>query len=102
VTMAYSKQTWTNDDPATPLNATRMGHIEDGIAAADSAAASAQSKADAAAPADHTHSMDDVDGLSSALGSKANSSSLAAKADQTDLEALETRVAALEAAQPAG
>lgn len=96
MTMAYTKQTWTNDDPATPLNGTRMSHMEDGIEAADQAAASAQAKADGAAPAVHTHSMDDVDGLSSALGAKANSSSLAAKADQTDLEALEARVAALE------
>ncbi|WP_168226620.1 collagen-like protein [Tomitella fengzijianii] len=31
--MAYSKQTWNNDDPETPLSAERMTHIEDGIAA---------------------------------------------------------------------
>jgi hypothetical protein len=40
--MAYSKQTWVNDDPSKPINATRLTHIEDGIftaaATADSAA----------------------------------------------------------------
>lgn len=30
--MAYEKQTWNNNDPATPLNATRLNHMEDGIA----------------------------------------------------------------------
>lgn len=108
--MAYEKQTWNNDDPETPLSAARMGHIEDGIAGADSAATqaksaadsaqsaadAAQTAADGAAPAEHTHSMDDVEGLSSALAGKANSSSLSAKADQSALEALEARVAALE------
>lgn len=29
--MAYTKQTWTNNDSSTPLNAPRLGHIEDGI-----------------------------------------------------------------------
>lgn len=29
--MAYTKQTWTNDDPDTPLSGPRMSHIEDGI-----------------------------------------------------------------------
>lgn len=33
--MAYVKQTWTNDDPATPLSGSRLSHIEDGIAQAD-------------------------------------------------------------------
>lgn len=36
--MAYSPQTWNNDDPATPLSAERLTHIEDGIEAADTAA----------------------------------------------------------------
>lgn len=31
--MAYTKQTWNNDDPSTPLSAARLTHIEDGIAA---------------------------------------------------------------------
>ena len=30
--MAYEKQTWNNDDPSTPLSASRLNHIEDGIA----------------------------------------------------------------------
>lgn len=30
--MAYDKQTWNNDDPDTPLSASRLNHIEDGIA----------------------------------------------------------------------
>jgi hypothetical protein len=40
--MAYSKQTWVNDDPSKPLSAGRMTHLEDGLfiaaATADSAA----------------------------------------------------------------
>ena len=31
--MAYTKQTWNDDDPATPLSAARLNHIEEGIAA---------------------------------------------------------------------
>lgn len=30
--MAYTKQTWNNDDPATPLSAARLNHVEAGIA----------------------------------------------------------------------
>jgi len=33
--MAYSKQTWNNNDSNTPLSATRLNHIEDGIAGVD-------------------------------------------------------------------
>lgn len=29
--MAYNKQEWRDNDPATPLSATRLGHIESGI-----------------------------------------------------------------------
>lgn len=32
--MAYTKQSWADDDPAKPLSAARMNHIEDGIEAA--------------------------------------------------------------------
>ena len=39
--MAYEKQTWTDGDAATPLSAARLTHIEDGIAAADTAALAA-------------------------------------------------------------
>ena len=31
--MAYTPQEWRNDDPATPLSAARLTHIEQGIAA---------------------------------------------------------------------
>lgn len=31
--MTYTRQTWTNDDRATPLSADRLTHIEDGLAA---------------------------------------------------------------------
>lgn len=102
--MAYEKQTWKNDDPETPLSAARLGHIEDGIAGADSAAATAQSAAEAAqstadgaATADHTHEIADVNGLDSALAGKANASSLSGKADQSALDSLVARVEALEA-----
>ena len=37
--MAYSKTTWVQEE--TPLNATNMNHIEDGIATADTNASSA-------------------------------------------------------------
>lgn len=33
--MAYVKQTWNNDDPATPLSASRLNHMEDGIETAN-------------------------------------------------------------------
>lgn len=106
MSMAYTKQTWANDDPATPLSASRLGHIEDGIGTADSLAASAQSKAEAAAPADHGHDAGDVTSgvfaagrIPSVAQSKVNglSGALAAKADTADLDALESRIAALEA-----
>jgi hypothetical protein len=35
----YTKQTWTNDDPTTPLNGTRLGYMEDGIQTAQGTAA---------------------------------------------------------------
>lgn len=35
--MVYTKQTWNNDDPATPLSGPRLTHIEDGIAVASDA-----------------------------------------------------------------
>lgn len=41
--MAYEKQEWRDNSPATPIDAARLGHIEDGIEAtavvADKAAA---------------------------------------------------------------
>src|SRR5699024_6347573 len=94
--MAYDKQTWNNDDPSTQLSAARLGHIEDGIAGAAAAAPTAQSAADGAATADHTHEMSAVSGLDSALAGKANASSLSGKADQSALDELAARVQALE------
>lgn len=43
--MTYSKQSWADNSASTPLSAARMSHIEDGIAAVDSAAATAQATA---------------------------------------------------------
>lgn len=118
MTMAYTKQTWNNDDPETPLSGSRLGHIEDGIASADSTATSAKATAEAAAPGDHKHDAADVTsgtfaaaripavaqskvtGLSDALDAKADDADVTAKADQSALDALEARVAALET--PAG
>src|SRR4051794_17583944 len=31
--MAYSKQSWVNNDSGTPISATRLNHVEDGIEA---------------------------------------------------------------------
>lgn len=85
--MAYSPQTWTNEDPATPLSAARLTHIEDGIQAAAQVADDAADTADNAAPANHTHSF----------------SSLSGSVDDADggnlqeiLEDLAARIAALE------
>lgn len=36
--MAYEKQSWNNNDLSTPINAARLNHIEDGIAASSDAA----------------------------------------------------------------
>lgn len=56
--MAYTKQTWVNNDPSRPLDQSRLNHVEDGLfiaaATADSAAAAAlaaQNTADLAQPA---------------------------------------------------
>ncbi len=55
--MAYTKQTWTND--VSKLNATRMGHIEDGIEATATVADAAFTVADAAIPAPASPSTSD-------------------------------------------
>lgn len=47
--MAYSKQTWANlPSKTTPINATRLTHIEDGIFSAASTADTAASNASSA------------------------------------------------------
>jgi hypothetical protein len=39
--MTYTPQTWNNNDPSTPLNATRLAHIESGVSVADAASVNA-------------------------------------------------------------
>lgn len=45
--MAYTKQTWNNGDVATPLSGARLGHIEDGVEAADATATATAGRATA-------------------------------------------------------
>lgn len=52
--------------------------------------------------AGHVHSIADIDGLQTALNSKANASSLAAKADKAVVDALVSRIEALEAVEEEG
>lgn len=40
--MAYTKQTWNDNDPTTPVSAARLAHLEDGIQAAQTAADNAK------------------------------------------------------------
>lgn len=72
--MSYTKQSWADDAAGnTPINAARLSHIEDGIAAATATA-------DGAAPAGHTHAD-----LTSAIATKADAAAvttaLAGKSD---------------------
>lgn len=61
--MPYSPQTWENGEPgATAINATRLNHIEDGIAAVETDLT--------AALAAQTHDIADVTGLQAALDAK--------------------------------
>jgi hypothetical protein len=46
--MAYTKQTWVDNDPTKVLSAARMGYIEDGIEAAAATADAAVVDADIA------------------------------------------------------
>lgn len=87
-TLGYSKQTWIDDNPNTPLSAARMGYIEDGIeaaaaaaddastAASDAVAAVGAGLAEAKARANHTgtQAISTVSGLQSALDGKADAS----------------------------
>lgn len=54
--MAYTPQSWTNNDPSKPLSGTRLNYIETGIRDASLTADLAATKADAALP------LEDVDG----------------------------------------
>lgn len=117
--MAYTpKLDWVNDPDAgptkegmTPISAADLKRIEQGVAdahgLADSAAKSAAwgdvtGKPSTFPPADHDHAIGDVTGLQSALdgkqasGNYATTAQVNAKADQSALDALEARVAALE------
>lgn len=116
--MAYSKQTWMNDDPATPLSAERLGHIEDGIGdvhADVDGLAFADIAGTATAAQIPTLTIAKVTGLQAAIDAKAATtaltSGLAGKADtshthtvaqvtglQAILDDLETRLAAVEGA----
>lgn len=101
--MAYEPRLdWVDDPDAgptkegmTPIGASDLKRIEQGIA-------DAHGVADSAAPADHDHAIADVTGLQDALdgkqasGSYATTAQVNAKADQSALDALEARVAALE------
>jgi hypothetical protein len=61
--VGYTKQTWVNNDPSKPLDASRLTHVEDGLflaaATADSAAASALAAATTADAAQVAAALDD-------------------------------------------
>lgn len=119
--MPYVPQEWNNDDPETPLSASRLTYIENGVEAATSAAEADVAIADVTglqsaldgkqasgsyAAANHTHDIADVSGLQTALDGKQESGSYAAAshthdiADVTGLQAiiddLTARIEALE------
>lgn len=83
--MAYVKQTWTNDDPETPLSAERLTHIEDGLEAAAAAADDVPTAAEVGAvpvtrtvagkalSANITLATADIAGLAAALDAKGTS-----------------------------
>lgn len=117
--MAYEpKLDWVDDPDAgatkpgmTPIMADDMKRIEQGVDDAHDLAGSAAEtaawpkvtgKPSSFPAADHDHAIGDVTGLQSALDEKQKSGNYAttaqvnAKADQSALDALEARVAALE------
>lgn len=88
--MAYTPSTWADGEAGgTPITAAALNKIENGVGAADTAAntaptwASVTGKPSTFAPATHTHAEADVTGLVAKLAD------------------LESRLAALEAADPA-
>lgn len=121
--MAYTKQTWTNDDPNTPLSGPRMSHIEDGIESAHEAIDEISfSDVDGTATSGQIPSLaiSKITGLQDALDGKADDphdhdgqyatpAQVSAKADQDHdhaiadvtglqdaLDALDSRIEALE------
>jgi lysophospholipase L1-like esterase len=113
----YTKQTWNNEDPLTPLNADRLNHLEDGVftradavhshpiadvsglqGALDGKAAAAhvhpisgvtnlQAELDGKSPTGHIHAMADVANLSTSLAGKADTVHAHAISDVTGLQA---------------
>jgi len=80
--MAYAKQTWTNDDPATPLSGPRLTNIEKGIEDAHNAIDALPAPlalgttATTAAAGNHSHpapTIASVTGLQAALDAKGTS-----------------------------
>lgn len=77
--MAYAKQTWTNDDPATPVSGPRLTHMEKGIEDAHTAIDALPAPlalgatASTAAAGNHTHTIANVSGLQAALDAKGTS-----------------------------
>lgn len=88
--MAYEKQTWNNGDPATPLSADRLNHIEDGIAGIE---LTPGPQGPAGPPG-----ADGADGAKGAKGDKGDKGDPGADSPITQavFDALEARVTALE------
>lgn len=86
--MAYTKQTWTNDDPATPLSGARLSHMEDGIEDAHEAVdgiSFSDISGTATAAQVPTLAISKVSGLQSALDDKADDGDLAGLASTAAL-----------------
>ena len=103
--MAFEPDKWADGEEGnTPITAAELNRMETaGDAAAKTATwGSVSNKPSTFAPADHDHAIADVTGLQSALdgkqasGNYATTAQVNAKADQSALDALEARVAALE------
>lgn len=93
--MAYEKQTWNNGDPATPLSAERLNHIEDGIAGIE---LTPGPQGPAGPPG--ADGADGADGAKGAKGDKGDKGDPGADSPITQavFDALEARVTALEGA----
>ncbi|WP_029090105.1 hypothetical protein [Brevibacterium album] len=74
--MTYAPQEWRDGDPETPLSGSRLSHLEQGVAGAHEAVASAAMTATWGQvanrpsrynPTDHTHAIADITGLQAEL-----------------------------------